>query len=136
MNIETKMNPFTRKLNPAELVLELKRHAFLDPLWDANFKMLVADQHHPERLVHFLNALLRLQGLERIASATLQGSEQEVVLGFEKKIRFDIHCKSQRGEPIIVDMQRNGNHMFKDRMLYYSAIAINRLLKKSLLRYF
>ncbi len=47
--------------------------------------------------VHFLNALLRLEGPEEILTADLRIQEH-----------FDIHCVNQRGEPIVVEMQRKG----------------------------
>jgi len=120
------MNLYTQKLTREEVVAVLKTHTFLDPLWDASFKILIADEQHPERLVHFLNSLLRLAGDDRISTATLQGTEQEVLFGWEKKVRFDIHCRNQNNEPIIVELQRNGHVGYKDRMLFYSAVAIRK----------
>ena len=96
------MNPKNRSMSPAQIKAELLTHTFLDPRWDASFKLLIADEEHPERLVHFLNSLLRLEGTDQITTAILQGTEQEVIFGFEKKVTFDIHCKNERNEPIIV----------------------------------
>ena len=120
------MNPKNRCMTPAQIKAELKSHTFLDPRWDATFKLLIADEEHPERLVHFLNSLLRLEGSDQITTAILQGTEQEVIFGFEKKVTFDLHCKNERDEPIVVEFQRDGDQTFKDRMLYYSAIAIRK----------
>ena len=113
-------------LTKEQIKAELLKHTFLDPKWDATFKLLIADEEHPERLVHFLNSMLRLEGTDRILTAVLQGTEQEVVLGFEKKVVFDIHCRNERDEPIVVEFQRTGDESFKDRMLYYAAVAVKK----------
>jgi len=42
-------------LTKEEIKAELLTHTFLDPRYDACFKLLIADESHPERLVHFLN---------------------------------------------------------------------------------
>lgn len=120
------MNPKNFFLTPAQIKEELLKHTFLDPRYDATFKLLLMDGEHPERLVHFLNALLRLTENDRIESAVLQVAEQEVIFGFERKVVFDLHCRNEKGEPIIVELQRAGDDSFKDRMLYYAAIAIKK----------
>lgn len=51
------------------------------------------------------------------------------MLGLEKGLRFDIHCRNQRGEPIVAEMQRNGTDLFKDRMLYYAASLIRQEIR-------
>jgi len=113
-------------LTKDEIKAELLTHTFLDPRYDACFKLLIADEAHPERLVHFLNSLLRLEGVEQIAQATLRGTEQEVLFGLERKVIFDIYCQSEKGEPILVEMQKSGDESFKDRMLYYASTAIRK----------
>jgi len=95
------MTPRHYHLTKEQILAELLTHTFLDPRYDATFKLLIADEDHPERLVHFLNSMLRLTGPDSIATACLVGTEQDVVLGFEKKIVFDIHCRNDRDEPII-----------------------------------
>jgi len=121
-------NALIHALSHEELVAWLRSHTYLDPLWDASFKILIADAAHPERLVHFLNALLRLDGPEEILTADLHIQEHPSPFGYEKGIAFDIHCVNQRGEPIVVEMQRKGTNLFKDRMLYYAATAIRKAL--------
>ncbi len=113
-------------LTKEEIKAELLTHTFLDLRYDACFKLLIADESHPERLVHFLNSLLRLEGSQQIAKATLRGTEQEVLFGLERKVIFDIYCQSEKGEPIIVEMQKSGDESFKDRMLYYASTAIRK----------
>jgi len=129
------MNPKNYRLTAAQVKAELLKHTFLDPRYDATFKILIADEEHPERLVHFLNAMLRLEGEQQIVSAVLQGTEQEVIFGYEKKVVFDIACRNEKGEPIIVEMQRSGDDSFKDRMLYYAAVAIKKEITSGTVEY-
>jgi len=56
----------------------------------------------------------------------LRGTEQEVLFGLERKVIFDIYCQSEKGEPIIVEMQKSGDESFKDRMLFYASSAIRK----------
>jgi len=115
-------------LTKEQIKAELLKHTFLDPRFDACFKLLIADEAHPERLVHFLNSLLRLEGLNQIVQATLRGTEQEVLFALERKVIFDIYCRNERGEYIIVEMQKSGDDSFKDRMLFYASTAIRKVV--------
>jgi len=122
-------------MTPDELVQWLLKSTFLDPLWDASFKLLIADPAHPQRLTHFLNSLLRLEGNEAIVSTQLKVNEHPSPFGYEKGISFDIHCANQKGEPIIIEMQRNGSSLFKDRMLYYASAVIRKALQSGATTY-
>jgi hypothetical protein len=42
----------------------------------------------------------------------------------ERKAVFDLYCTNERGEKIIVEIQRVKQEFFKDRSVYYSSFAI------------
>jgi len=70
----------------------------------------------------------RLEGLNQIVQATLRGTEQEVLFALERKVIFDIYYRNERGEHIIVEMQKSGDDSFKDRMLFYASTAIRKVV--------
>ena len=79
-------------------------------------------------LVHFLNAILHLDGKRRFVYATpvrptinLSSSDKK-----QKIVRFDVHARTKDGHFIDVEMQRAGHEDFLDRIdLYSSLLTVN-----------
>ena len=77
-----------------------------------------------KNLIHFLNAVLHLEGDSRIKSVkhlmpTVKLRNQ---VGKEKQGCFDIHAKTMCGKYIDVEMQRASQEDFLDRIELYSTL--------------
>lgn len=105
-------------------VAELKRHTFFDPTYDANFKRIFSKD---STLIHFLNAILHLEGKRKIKS--VKRKKPSVTLSSKignEEVRFDVHAQLENGNFIDLEMQRAEHEDFIDRMeLYASQLAIN-----------
>ena len=103
----------------------LRRQTFFDPTYDPVFKKIFEKM---ETLVHFLNAILHLEGKRRVVYANplrptinLSRSDKK-----QKITRFDVHARTVDGHFIDIEMQRVGHEDFLDRIeLYSSLLSIN-----------
>ena len=106
---------------------------YINPYTDYGFKYLFGTEPNKEFTLALVNALLR--GKEVIRSLTLIPSERLRVgehgsgmqLGDTKDDRravFDVYAETERGEKIIVEMQKADQQYFKDRSVYYSSFPI------------
>lgn len=65
-----------------------------------------------------------LQGKEVIKSLTLIPSEQLGDTKEDRRAVFDVYCENEKGEKIIIEMQKADQQYFKDRSVYYSSFPI------------
>ena len=88
---------------------------YIDPTTDYGFKRLFENK---QILIGFLNAVLPPHD----TVADLSYLNQEVIGGNPegRVVIFDLHCLTQDGRTIIVEMQRLPQPYFKRRMLYYA----------------
>ena len=106
---------------------------YINPYTDYGFKYLFGTEPNKDITLELLNALL--QGKEVIKSLTLLPTEQ---LGDTKDGRrsvFDIYCKNEKGEKIIIEMQKADQQWFKDRSVYYSSFPIRQQGEKGQWRF-
>ncbi len=96
---------------------------YLDPITDFGFKKLLGEEIHSNFLKDLLNELLRDETGE-IVEITYLPNEQLPETANGRRAVFDIYCKSDRGEYFIVEMQKQKQHYFKDRSVYYSTFPI------------
>ena len=74
-----------------------------------------------------LNAILHEQlGYERIVEVELRPTENKGLSPERKSTRFDIHCTTDKGHQIVVEMQNLHNANFENRMFYYCAEGVKR----------
>ena len=92
---------------------------FIDPSTDWGFKRIFGDK---ELLMSFLNSLL--EGEHVITNLEYMNNERIPKQKDERKVIYDLYCKTDTGEHIIVEMQKRWQKHFKDRALYYSACSI------------
>lgn len=92
---------------------------FIDPSTDWGFKRIFGDK---ELLVNFLNSLL--EGERVITKLEYMNNERVAKQKDERRVIYDLYCKTDTGEHIIVEMQKRSQKHFKDRALYYSACSI------------
>ena len=102
---------------------ELMKQTFFDPTFDAPFKKIFKK---PENLIHFLNAVLHLEGEQRIAHIVRLKPTVRLETHSNKKkpqiVRFDIHARTAGNEFIDVEIQRAVQEDFLDRIELYSAM--------------
>ena len=95
---------------------------YINPYTDYGFKYLFGTEPNKEFTLAFLNELLR--GKEVIKSLTLLPSEQLGDTQEDRRAVFDVYAENERGEKIIIEMQKADQQYFKDRSVYYSSFPI------------
>lgn len=101
---------------------------FINPYTDFGFKKLFGEEANKELLIDFLNQLLPPR--HQITELNFRNVESFAELSHERKAIFDIHCQTQSGERIIVEMQKAKVNYFKDRSLFYSTFPIREQSKR------
>jgi predicted transposase/invertase (TIGR01784 family) len=97
---------------------------YIDPFTDFGFKKLFGEECNKDLLLDFLNELLhKKEG--RIVNLTYLKSEQLGRSEEDRRAIFDLHCENEKGEKIIVELQKTKQEYFKDRTLYYSTFPIS-----------
>ena len=106
---------------------------YINPYTDFGFKYLFGTEPNKEITLHLVNALL--QGHETIKSLTLLPTEQLGDTKLDRRSVFDIYCENEKGEKIIIEMQKADQQWFKDRSVYYSSFPIRSQGEKGLWRF-
>lgn len=100
---------------------------FISPLSDFGFNNLFGTEHGKENLLDLLNAILHERlGYERIVDLKLNPTENKGLNPERKSTRYDIHCITDGGHRIIVEMQNNWHANFDNRIFYYGVEAVSR----------
>ena len=95
---------------------------FIDPFTDWGFKRIFGQETSKALLIGFLNDLL--EGERHVTGLTFRDKEQLPETKDLRGIVYDIHCQTDTGERIIVEMQNHHQERFVDRSLYYAARSI------------
>lgn len=101
---------------------------YLNPYTDFGFKKLFGEEANKDLLIDFLNQLLPSR--HQITELNFRNVEGLAELPHERKAIFDIHCQTQSGERIIVEMQKAKVHFFKDLSLFYATFPIREQAKR------
>lgn len=101
---------------------------YINPYTDFGFKKLFGEEANKDLLIDFLNQLLPER--HQITELSFRNVEGYAELVHERKAIFDIHCQTQSGERIIVEMQKAKVNFFKDRSLFYSTFPIREQAKR------
>ncbi|MCH5243244.1 MAG: Rpn family recombination-promoting nuclease/putative transposase [Muribaculaceae bacterium] len=100
---------------------------FISPLSDFGFNNLFGTEIGKENLLDLLNSILHDRlGYERIVDLKLNPTENKGLSPERKSTRYDIHCVTDGGHRIIVEMQNQWHHNFDNRIFYYGIEAISR----------
>ena len=104
-------------------VAEIKKHTYINPLYDTGFKIFMSDE---EALVSFLNGTFRLEEKNRIESVTVKSTDINLVFPtLQPQFRLDIRAKTSNGASINVEMQKARPKYFADRvLLQHSAFVL------------
>ena len=92
---------------------------YIDPLSDFGFKRLFG---HEEIMIPFLNAVMNLENPIKSLEYIDKELQPEAVNG--RNIIFDMLCKLDSGEEVIVEMQDARQKHFGERILFYMSRAI------------
>jgi predicted transposase/invertase (TIGR01784 family) len=103
-------------------------HKHVIPYTDTGFKLIFGTPKNKVLLLDFLNCLFK--GERTIVDIEYRDKEQvnEIIDG--RGIIYDIFCKTDTGEYIIVEMQNQKRDSFIDRTIFYASQAIYRQGKK------
>ena len=107
-------------MNTIKNALSGKRYAEL--LCDFMFKRLFGSEANKDVLIGFLNVLLEdsdIVDVEFIPTEHLGLTDED------RKVVFDISCKSGDGSTFIIEMQKGVQRHFRKRALYYTTYPIN-----------
>lgn len=97
---------------------------FINPFTDIGFKRIFGQEMSKPLLLDFLNNLLK--GEKRIVNIKFLDKEQPAEYSGDRSLIYDIFCRTDNGERIIVEMQNKEQPNFADRCLYYYSQAIAR----------
>ena len=102
-------------------VEEIKKHKYLNPLFDAAFKAFLSDELV---LKNFLNGVFKDEQ-NKIESVVIKTPEINIIFPVIKPFRLDIRAKTSNGFCINIEMQKARPDYFVDRMfLQQSAFLI------------
>ena len=95
---------------------------YVNPYTDFGFKKLFGTEINKDLLISFINSLLH--GREVVKDLTYLNTEHLGISETDRKTVFDVYCENEKGEKILVEMQRGIQQYFKDRSLYYATFPI------------
>ena len=95
---------------------------YVNPYTDFGFKKLFGTEINKDLLISFINSLLH--GREVVKDLTYLNTEHLGIGETDRKAVFDVYCENEKGEKILVEMQRGIQQYFKDRSLYYATFPI------------
>jgi predicted transposase/invertase (TIGR01784 family) len=94
---------------------------FVDVKNDVAFRKIFGTAKKSICLISFLNAVLELEGMNRIKSVTLLNPYLIPRLAEEKSSIIDVRATDQKGRRFVVEMQVADKKGFKERVQYYTA---------------
>lgn len=95
---------------------------YVNPYTNFGFKKLFGTEINKDLLISFINSLLH--GREVVKDLTYLNTEHLGTSETDRKAVFDVYCENEKGEKILVEMQRGIQQYFKDRSLYYATFPI------------
>ena len=117
-----------------DIIFIKDKMVYINILTDFGFKRIFGSEENKDILISFLNACL--SGLsEPITELEFLPTEQLGMRPSEKRVVFDLYCKSQCGEHFIIELQRSPQHFYADRSISYVSRIISRELRRGDKRY-
>ena len=99
-----------------------KMPVFIDLTTDFGFKRVFKRK---EFMISFINSLLKTYNKsERVTDVIYLNTEEVGEVHKDRRIVFDLKCKTQDGDFFIVEMQKRGQEYFDDRIIYYMCRSI------------
>ncbi len=94
---------------------------YINPFTDFGFKKIFGEEASKFLLLDFLTSLLPET---HIVDLTFKDKERLGKSQEDRKAIYDIYCENDKGEKIIVELQKAKQNYFKDRTVYYSTFPI------------
>ena len=94
---------------------------YVNPFTDFGFKKLFGEEASKPILIDFLSSLLPEAN---IVNLTFKDKEQQGKAKRDRKAVYDIYCENNKGEKIIVELQKAKQNYFKDRTVFYATFPI------------
>ncbi len=107
----------------------MENQNLLSPKVDFVFKKLFGNEHYPNILIAFLNAVLEAD--DPITSVQLKETTFERDSLEDKQSRLDIYALTNKDEQINIEIQVRNEYNIVKRSLYYWAEMHNKSLKRS-----
>lgn len=95
---------------------------FINPFTDWGFKRIFGQEINKDLLIQFLNELLVDE--RRITELQFLDKEQLPETKDQRGAIYDIFCKTDTGERIIVEIQNRRQPFFMDRSIFYASRAV------------
>ena len=100
---------------------------YINLLTDFGFKRVFGTEENKHLLIDFINQLITEH---TIVDLTYLPTEHKGTLPEERDAIFDLHCKTEDNEYVLIEVQRGYQAHFKDRSVYYSACSIQQHARK------
>ena len=104
------------------------RDIYINPYTDFGFKKLFGTEMNKDLLISFINSLF--DGKETVKELTYLTTEQLGTTETDRRAVFDVYCTNEKGEKILVEMQKGEQEFFKDRSVYYATFPIREQARK------
>ena len=114
--------------------MEDNKNIFQIPTTDFSFKRIFGTDANKHFLIHFLNCFVA-KYTGPIKDITYLNTEQYGLAEHERKLVFDILCKTDKGRQLIVEMQCARQPDYAERSIFYLSRAISSSQKKSVRTY-
>jgi predicted transposase/invertase (TIGR01784 family) len=96
---------------------------YINAFTDFGFKRIFGTEPNKDLLIDFLNQLFLPENKKIVSLTYLPGERLGQVAGDRSGV-FDIYCETEKGEKLIVEMQKARQDFFKDRSVFYSTFPI------------
>ncbi len=100
---------------------------FINLLTDFGFKRIFGTEENKHLLMDFLNQLIPNQTIVELDYLPTENTGDLIV---DRDAIFDLHCKTDEDEYVLIEVQRGYQANFKDRSIYYSSCAIQKHARK------
>ena len=114
------MNQHELTKQQVDTIISERGLVFIDPLSDFGFKRLLGSERNKEITLHLLNTFIG-DDIGTITDITFIASEMVGFLPGKKKVRLDVHCKTQYNDHVIIEMQRERQEYFINRLRVYTS---------------
>ena len=108
--------------------LNVRNGRFIDLTRDYGFKIVMADEDHPELMLGFLNAVIPDREIVKIRflnTEMLPPDEDD------HRTCYDVLCTDSNGNRFVTEMQKEPYRFFSDRLMIYAGGQTSHLLKKN-----
>jgi predicted transposase/invertase (TIGR01784 family) len=109
------------------LEIEPMKAKYINPFTDFGFKKIFGEEASKPLLIDFLSSLIPEAS---IVDLSFKDKEKLGKSAEDRKVIFDIYCENEKGEKIIIELQKAKQNYFKDRTIFYSTFPIQEQAEK------